>query len=126
MKSNNKKFKDKDFSKVERYSLGTKTWFEESYSAMVEAEGYGEYVLYNDYKALLDEKAPPRLPADFTDLKKLIDSKIDSLEKSAYDVFERKDEINYGWAMSRYNTAQKYSRILHDIEHLIYTKNSEE
>jgi hypothetical protein len=120
------KIKNKDFSKVKRYNLGTKTWYEDTYHAMVEADGYGQYVLYEDYKALLDEKAPPRLPADFTDLKEIIDHKISSLEKSAFDIFKRKDTINYGWAVHTYNTAQKYTQVLHDIEHLMHTKNSEE
>lgn len=107
----NKKDKISDYSNIKRYSMMDKTWYEETYREIGECS-YGEYVLYKDYMKLLDEKAPAR-SADLTDIGKLIVGKIKELEDLCDSTFLKKDEINYGWAVSCREEANLLLRTAH-------------
>lgn len=82
-----------------------KTWYEDSWREMGKCS-YGEYVLYRDYMTLLDDKVPER-QASTKDLAKMINAKIEQLEKTCDDIFLAKDEINYGYAVEQRNQANK-------------------
>jgi hypothetical protein len=97
---------ERDFSKVTRYDWVTRTWFEETYECIGE-DTTGNYVLFKDYKDLLDAKTPKR-QASFSELKDLIKK----------EIFEKKDSINYGVAVHRYDEARQLQKALYKIEQL--------
>jgi hypothetical protein len=70
-----------DFSKVQRYGMVTKRWYEDTWEDMGE-DSYGSYVLYSDYKKLLKCKFPPRLPASFKDVCDVLTKEIKKLKNS--------------------------------------------
>jgi hypothetical protein len=107
-----------DFSKVQRYDMVR--FYEDSWRSMGE-DPCGYYVLYNDYKKLLDVKLPPRLPASFKDVCGILSKEIKSLEKQSYSVFERKNETNYGYAVSKYKEAQDLRRVKTLLEKKTFT-----
>lgn len=110
---------DVNYSAVTRYGMVTKHWYEESYKEIGECS-YGGYVLFSDYEKLLKDKVPPRLPADFTAIAKIIEKQAASLEKSAEETFEKKDKMNYQWAIGQQEKAYEYLRVLNDLEKFMH------
>lgn len=113
--------KKKDWSKVQRYGMVDKNWYGEEYREMGECS-YGDYVAYEDYTKLLKEKVPARLPATFKDLKKIINQKIKELEAEAVSIFEKKNKVNYGYAVQTYGEADELRAVLRLMEEKVFTK----
>lgn len=108
-----------DYSKVQRYDTVEKTWYEETYREMGECS-YGSYVRYEDYVKLLEDKTPPRLPASYSDVVKILKSEIEKLEAETARVFEKKDMINYGYALCQYKQAEILESAIDMIKYEIF------
>jgi hypothetical protein len=103
---------------AQRYGMVDRTWYEESWQEMGECS-YGDYVLYSDYMALLDDKAPER-QASTKDLADMINAKIGKLEKTCDRVFLEKDEMNYGYAVAQRNQANILRQAAHILNIELY------
>jgi hypothetical protein len=104
----------KDWSKPDRYDMVTKVWYEDQYEE-IDISKHGDYVRYEDYMALLNEKSPPR-HANFADLKKLLKKKIKKIRDYAFSHFEKKDSVNYGYAVSQFQKAETLQQVIYLLE----------
>ena len=110
----------KDFSKVQRWEEKQLQDIDgDTYWDVIHCN-YGQYVLYSDYQELLKEKVPPRLPADYSELYKVIEKAKDNFKREAFRVFEQKDEINYSYAMGQYELSRTLEKALHILKEKVY------
>lgn len=100
--------------KVKRYDTVYSDYHNQT---IIVEDSRGDYVLYKDYKKLLDGVIPSR-KADFSDVVKVVKKQIKILEKSCHEYFEKKDKINYGCAIQDYREAEMLRKALHSMENL--------
>lgn len=114
-----------DYSKVQRYDMITHHGYDDdSWEAMGKCN-YGNYILYSDYVKLLKEQILPRLPASFYDVVQLLENEIAVFKNRCFDVFERKNTINYSYAICQYKHAEQLQKIVTLIKERVEYKDHE-